>query len=178
MKIPERTVVIGIGEPCPATDAVILEDDTCGVLAAPADLRHCHEHPIALYSSLHRFKPYPPGDLRRQGRTIYAMVVELESDPICTPGSIHNAATRLARHPLVDTAGSIRLQMLGCIHAGIEPLAGYSALTPLFEFLSQSGSRRLYLQVPAEHKPVISARVQQDTRRSRPVAVYRDFFQE
>lgn len=156
VKIADHTVAIGIDEPCPATDIAILEDDTCGVLAAPSDLRSYDEHPMRLFSELHRFKPYPVGQLRRQDNTLHAMVVELGQDPICTADSIGIAALLLARHPLVHTAASIRLQMLGCIHAALDPQTSYSALKPLFQLLHQSGPRHLYIQVLSKHKATVS----------------------
>lgn len=153
MRSRGKPILIGTGDGGPTTDVVVLEDDTCGVLAAPLALRPDSEHPVRLYTSLHEFTPYPAGSLRQHGDTLYAMVVELDNEPACDGESIRRAADNLMQHPLIQNAGSIRLQLLGCVHAGLEPRVSLTALSVLFDYLERYRAPALYLEVPPEHRP-------------------------
>jgi hypothetical protein len=103
-----------IGPAAPAgADLIVVEEDTCGLLNAPADIRDPNEHPIRLYTALHNFIPFEPGSVRMHANVLEAVVVDIEAQPPCRPEWIKLALQKIFAHIEQHRLHSIELPLLG-----------------------------------------------------------------
>jgi hypothetical protein len=99
-----------------SADLVILEEDTCGLLNAPVEIRHPNEHPVRLYTALHGFVPMQPGSIHIQGRWVSAIVVDVDAEPPCNPEWVRSALQKIFMHAGQQQVRCIELPLLGSIH--------------------------------------------------------------
>jgi hypothetical protein len=101
----------------PATaDLIVVEEDTCGLLNAPAEIRHPNEHPVRLYTALHGFVPMQPGSIHIQGQRLSAIVIDVDAQPPCNPEWVKSALQKIFMHAGQRQAGCIELPLLGNRH--------------------------------------------------------------
>lgn len=135
-------------------DAVVVEDDTYGVLGADPLPREPIDHPIRIWTELHELEPARPGTVKLgHGRTprLLAVVHDLSRDPSWKEAWVSSAlAAALSRAERLR-ARSLGLQALGTIHGR---LAAQRFLELLRAVLAQEAPlfvRRIWLVARPEH---------------------------
>jgi hypothetical protein len=100
-------------------DAVVVEDDTYGVLGADPLVREPGDHPIRIWTELHQLEPATPGTVNvKPGRTarLLAVVHDLSGDPTWKEEWVSSALAAALRHAERLGVESLGLQALGTIH--------------------------------------------------------------
>lgn len=94
----------------------VFEEDTHLVLTVDPVMRYTEEHPIRLMTRVMEMKPHKPGTVARKHSSWYAVVHDLDADPVCREEWIGSAYREILR--LTEKRGVVRLGMplLGTVH--------------------------------------------------------------
>lgn len=97
-------------------DVRIFEEDTYLVLTVDPVMRYVDEHPVRLMTRILDAKPHLPGSVVRKKSSWYAVVHDLDAEPICRKEWIDNAYGESLR--LAEKSGVARLgiPLLGTVH--------------------------------------------------------------
>ncbi len=98
-------------------DVRVFEEDTHLVLTVDPVMRYTEEHPIRLMTSIMEEKPRKPGAVVRKNSSWYAVVHDLDAEPICREEWIDTAYGGCLQ--LAEKSGVIRLglPLLGAVHS-------------------------------------------------------------
>ncbi|MDH3328312.1 MAG: hypothetical protein OEM01_03690 [Desulfobulbaceae bacterium] len=97
-------------------DVRVFEEDTYLVLTVDPAMRYTDEHPIKLMTHIMEAKTKKPGSVVRKNSSWYAVVYDLDADPVCREEWIDNAyreALQLAEKRGITRLG---LPLLGTVH--------------------------------------------------------------
>lgn len=97
-------------------DVRVFEEDTYLVLTVDPVMRYTDEHPIRLMTHIMEAKTKKPGSVVRKNSNWYAVVYDLDADPICRAEWIDNAYRESLQ--LAEKRGITRLglPLLGTVH--------------------------------------------------------------
>ena len=125
-----RLFVVSAAE-APDAGAVVLEEDTWLVLSAEPKVTMPPDHPIRIFTDLHKAQPLAPGAvIERQGRpmTLMAVVYDFEAEPCCRSEWVAAALSGILRICRERGLRSILLPLLGVRHGRMRPEAVLSLL--------------------------------------------------
>ena len=107
---------------CPAgLDGYVLEEDTHRILTVDSVMTWAEEHPVRLMTELRTSGTCPVGSLVVRGKRWYAVVIDLDQEPLCQPQWITVAYTNSARRIRDNKVRRLATHLLGHIH-GNHPL--------------------------------------------------------
>lgn len=100
----------------PPVDVRVFEEDTYLVLTVDPVMRYVDEHPVRLMTRIMDAKPHIPGSVVRKNSSWYAVVHDLDAEPISRKEWIDTAYEEALR--LAEEYGVARLGMplLGAVH--------------------------------------------------------------
>ncbi len=104
----------------PQPDALVFEEDTHLVLTVEPKRPIREEHPVRVMTELFQAKAHGPGSLVIKGRRWYAVVIDLDRDPMCRPAWIEEAYREIGRQVASRRLTDIGLHLLGQVHGGLD----------------------------------------------------------
>ena len=141
-----------------ASEAVVMEDDTWQVLAAPAEFREEREHPVRLLRALHNARPLVPGSVLVRGGTpvtFVAAIYDLGEEPVCRPEWITTALTGILSRIGEMRLNSLALPLTGVRHGRIAINEAVVIIATALRECSPPCLKRLWLVVrPEDHAAV------------------------
>jgi len=129
-------------------DVRVFEEDTYLVLTVDPVMRYTDEHPIKLMTHILEAKPRQPGSVVIKDSNWYAVVHDLDADPICREEwivSAYQEALKLAEEKGVTRLG---MPLLGTVHGQFSSQASMDLL--LQGIRSQIFSRLKGIMILAE----------------------------
>jgi hypothetical protein len=148
-------VVVSTGDRSPfPVDAVVVEDDTYGVLGADPLFREPIDHPIRIWTELHELEPATPGTVTLEhGRTprLLAVVHDLSGDPSWREEWVSSALAASLRQAERLRVESLGVQALGTIHGRLGPERFLELLRSVVEREALVYVRRIWLIPRPEH---------------------------
>lgn len=100
-------------------EAVVFEEDTHLILTVDKTISYVEFNPLRLLRDLQQAKVRKPGSLVASGKNWYAVVVDLDRQPICTTDWIGEAYSHIGRRIRGEGITVIALHLLGTIHGRI-----------------------------------------------------------
>jgi hypothetical protein len=97
-------------------DARVFEEDTYLVLTVDPVMRYTDEHPIKLMTHIMDAKPRQPGSVVTKDSSWYAVVHDLDADPICRKEWIAGAYTESLKRAEEKGITRLGLPVLGTVH--------------------------------------------------------------
>jgi len=97
-------------------DVRVFEEDTYLVLTVDPVMRYVDEHPVRLMTRIMESRPHIPGTVVRKKTNWYAVVHDLDVEPICRKEWLDSAYAETLR--LAEGRGIVRLglPLLGTVH--------------------------------------------------------------
>ncbi|GAB4333763.1 MAG: hypothetical protein Kow0089_02600 [Desulfobulbaceae bacterium] len=150
-RVGTRTV-----EVCPAdrvplpADVRVFEEDTWLVLTASPVTRCREEHPVRVMTELLEARPQRPGSVVTQGNSWYAVVHDLDRDPVTRPEWVleaYRTALTLAEKKKVRR---LALDLLGSVHGTLGAATSLSLLLEAFHACPARATRTIVLPVPRD----------------------------
>lgn len=102
-------------------DVRVFEEDTCLVLTVDPVMRYVEEHPVRLMTRIMETKPHLPGSVVTKKRSWYAVVHDLDAEPVFRKEWIDKA---YARTLLIAGEKEVRvlgMPLLGTVHGTFPP---------------------------------------------------------
>ena len=124
-------IMVATPDEASTADAVVLEEDTWLVLSAEPKVTIPTDHPIRIFTDLHKAQPLATGTvIECQGRpmTLMAVVYDFGAEPCCRSEWVAAALSGILRICRERGLRSILLPLLGVRHGRMRPEAVLSLL--------------------------------------------------
>jgi len=131
-----------------SVDVRVFEEDTYLVLTVDPVMRYPDEHPIKLMTHIMEAKPRQPGSVVTKDSSWYAVVHDLDADPICREEWIVSAYMESLKLAEELGVGRLGLPLLGTVHGQFPSRESMDLL--LREVRSQIFSRLKRIVILAE----------------------------
>ena len=105
---------------------MVFEEDTNLIMTIDDIIEYREEHPIRLFTEVMRTGKHLTGSLVINSRNWYAVVLNIDHDPICQTDWIIQAYQKIHGWLVQDETQVAALHLLGCINGGISILEGMS----------------------------------------------------
>ena len=96
---------------------MVFEEDTNLILTVDQDMHFEEEHPIRLMTAIHRARKHEPGMLVRNGKSWYAVVVDLEREQMCDESWVSTAYDQIYSECKKKWVSTMAIHLLGTVHA-------------------------------------------------------------
>jgi hypothetical protein len=112
----------------PLVEIMVFEEDTNLILTVDREIQWHEEHPIRQMTAILRAKKHSPGSLVRNGKSWYAVVIDLDQDIVCRVDWIAEAYRRLFTALNKERITAVALHLLGDTHGKIGEKAAVKLL--------------------------------------------------
>ncbi len=99
-------------------EVMVFEEDTHLILTVDQVDEYKEEHPIRIMTDIMDAKKYRPGSIVRNGNSWYAVVVDLDREPICDNRWVEEAIKEILNLAEKNKIFSLALPILGSVHGG------------------------------------------------------------
>jgi hypothetical protein len=151
-----RVCAAPLDQPPFEVDAVVYQEDTFGVLAAPGDVRPTDDHPIRVFHDAARLEPSALGAVfvvEEQPLRIHAVVCDLDADEPCCEKWVGAAFTEVLRVVEERELAHVSAEILGAAYGHMPIEAASAVLMRQLQRLSPTHLTRLWLIVPGGIEP-------------------------
>ncbi len=97
-------------------DIRIFEEDTFLVLTVDPVMRYTEEHPVRLMTNVAETKPNKPGTIVTNKKSWYAVVHDLDHDPVCRPEWVKSAYQQALMLCEIKRIQCLGMPLLGTVH--------------------------------------------------------------
>lgn len=98
-------------------EVMVFEEDTNLILTIDKEMYFEDEHPIRLMTEILRAKKHEPGDLVCNGKSWYAVVVDLNSEKLCDARWVAAAYLQVFSESKKQGVSIMAIHLLGTMHA-------------------------------------------------------------
>ena len=133
-----------------AVEVMVFEEDTNLILTVDPVIEYEEQHPIRIMTALMETKKHTPGSVVINGSSWYAVVLDLDRDPVCKQEWCTMALEQvfdLAEHQKIS---SLALPLLGTMHGGLQIEQQVEWLLKKISTIHLTYLKRLWLVVTPE----------------------------
>jgi hypothetical protein len=162
-----RVAVASEERPPFEVDAVAVEDDTYGVLAADPEFREPDEHPIRIWTQVHEMTPAEPGSVSVAGGhplRLLAVVHDLSEDPTWREEWVARAVTEILAEVARRRLCGLGLSLLGAVHGRFPVRSFLEIVRAALEQDRPPTLDRLWLITPPERADELTGLLAEITR--------------
>ncbi len=134
-------------EPPFRPDVMVFEEDTNLILTVDPMIKNKIEHPIRTMTAILESKKYKPGTVVENGSSWYAVVIDLEREPICEGVWCNKAIKEVFRRAENQQIEKLAIPVLGSVHGGLKLEQRFSFLINTLESMNFSDLRQVWCVV-------------------------------
>jgi len=129
-------------------DVRVFEEDTHLVLTVDPVMRYTEEHPIKLMTGILNARPKIPGSVSAKGSSWYAVVHDLDAEPVCRREWIESAYRETLQLAEDRNVRHLGLPLLGTVHGRFSFRESLKLLIDQLPSHSFAQIRKIVLLVP------------------------------
>jgi hypothetical protein len=137
-------------------DAVVYQEDTYGVLAAPVEVQPDADHPVRVFHGAARLEPSPPGSvcvIEEKPLRLHAVVCNLDAEAPCCATWIEQAFGEVLRLAAERRLARIGAEILGAAYGHLEVEVAAGVLLRVLAEREPRDPSQLWLIVPGGINP-------------------------
>lgn len=129
-------------------DALVFEEDTHLILTVDGRFAYKETHPVRLMTDLYRAKAHSPGSLIVNGKSWYAVTIDLDADPLCQPEWVQQVYEKIATQLSENDISKLGMFLLGNVHGGLDGAGCVDVFIQAIKALKTSMLQEVWLIVP------------------------------
>ncbi len=147
-------------------DAVVLEEDTHLILTVDGRCNYIETHPVRMMTEIHRAKVHEPGSLIVNGKSWYAVTIDLDSDPLCRPVWVQQVYENIALQIKKNSISKLGIFLLGNVHGGLGAAECVELFIKAVQTWHKSQLQEVCLIVPEKSISVVKEKFREEFEKS------------
>lgn len=129
-------------------EVMVFEEDTQLLMTVDEIIDHQDLHPLRLLAETLKSGRHAPGSVVVNGRNWYAVVLDVDHQPLCCQAWVEEAYRQVSEKLGLDDIEVAAIHLLGCIHGGLSVEKGLRILLDFAAAGCFQRLRKLLLVVP------------------------------
>ena len=132
-------------------EVMVFEEDTSLILTVDKEMYFEDEHPIRLMTAIHRAKTHEPGTLVRNGKSWYAVVVDLNCEQVCDEKWVSAAYQQVFSESKKKGVSLMAIHLLGTMQARLAIPEAVNLFVDTLKANRPPGLKQVWLIVTTDH---------------------------
>ncbi len=129
-------------------EVMVFEEDTNLILTVDPVIEHKEEHIIRTMTDIMTAETHKPGSVVVNGNSWYAVVIDLDSDPICRKEWCEKAIKQVFQLAEKNRVSSLALPILGTVYGNLQIEYNLQYLLGIVSTMTPCALKRLWIAAP------------------------------